>query len=216
MPTSKPTKNMTLTRLLSPANFRASANNSCVTRNNKATIANEMHPMKSAGLAFKSLPIAWPHTPTNVNNTGGITTRLTCFGTERVMFCTLALNERPRKPISRLVAIDMQRPELREAVNARPIKNPSSATSVHTAHTKGHEIFSLKLACLLGIGDGAHRRNFGCSVWPWICCKVNSKARTARRAPATEVCKPRLSALSRNSSPWNCIRAKFASSNGSG
>mmetsp|Transcript_42913 Transcript_42913/g.135216 ORF Transcript_42913/g.135216 Transcript_42913/m.135216 type:complete len:316 (+) Transcript_42913:327-1274(+) len=213
MPKSMPTKRQLLTMMLSPAVSRDSTNNSCVTRNIKATMANEMNPTNTSGFDFMAVPMMLPRMPANASTREGPRTKTTCLSLEVVMFRMLAQKERPKKPISMQVAIDMHQPVPTEAVKARPTNKPSTAASTKTANTKGHEIFSATLSfCAAGL----QRRKRNLSVWPWMWPKVFSKMPIALRAPTAEVAPLRLSPFCVSSSVWNCKRFKLASSNGSG
>mmetsp|Transcript_78835 Transcript_78835/g.255728 ORF Transcript_78835/g.255728 Transcript_78835/m.255728 type:complete len:229 (-) Transcript_78835:598-1284(-) len=213
MPKSMPTKRQLLTLMLSPAVSRDSTNNSCVTRNIRATMANEMNPTNTAGFDCMAVPMMSPRIPNTASTSEGPRTKTTCLSLEVVIFRTLAQNERPKKPISMQVAIDMHQPVPTEAVNARPTNKPSTAASTKTANTKGHEIFSTTLSfCAAGL----QRRKRILSVWPWMWAKVFSKMPIALRAPTVVVAILRLSPFCLSSSAWNCMRFKLAWSNGSG
>mmetsp|Transcript_42914 Transcript_42914/g.135222 ORF Transcript_42914/g.135222 Transcript_42914/m.135222 type:complete len:229 (+) Transcript_42914:123-809(+) len=213
MPKSMPTKRQILTLMLSPAVSRASTNNSCVTKKIRATMANEMNPTNNSGFDFMAVPMMSPRIPANASTSEGPRTKTHCLSLEVVMFRMLAQKERPKKPISMQVAIDMHQPVPTEAVKARPTNKPSTAASTKTANTKGHEIFSATLSfCAAGL----QRRKRILSVWPWMWAKVFSKMPIALRAPTVVVAILRLSPFCLSSSAWNCMRFKLAWSNGSG
>merc|ERR1719188_1720084 len=108
--------------------------------------------MKRPGLSSSQVPKLCPNTPDNASTIGGSETSDTCFSTERVAFCTVALNDKPKKHISMQVAIDMHQPALLAAVYANPTSKPSTAASTVTPNAKAVGSCSLKTASLSGLG----------------------------------------------------------------
>mmetsp|Transcript_71171 Transcript_71171/g.112497 ORF Transcript_71171/g.112497 Transcript_71171/m.112497 type:complete len:309 (-) Transcript_71171:278-1204(-) len=94
-----------------------------------------MKPIKDSGDSCKMPPTKWPNIPTERRTNGGTTTMAKCFTFEGVWLWMSKLKESPRKPISRVVAMDMAQPAPSAAAKANPIKSPSTALSTQTAKT---------------------------------------------------------------------------------